>query len=114
MKNKVDAFLADIQSISTDQFEIITSVRELFLVANSNLTEGIKYGGLVFSLSNTLVGGIFPYKGHISIEFSAGAHFTDPRSKLEGKGKMRRHLKIYSNPDIVNKDCLYFIKQAVN
>ncbi len=52
-------------------------------------------------------------KEHISIEFSNGANFTDTNSVLEGKGKKRRHLKIYSPKDVAQKKSDYFIKQAV-
>ncbi len=56
-------------------------------------SQEIKYGGLVFNLSNTLMGGIFAYSEHISIKFSFGVELADPDSILEGKGKTRR-LKI--------------------
>lgn len=111
---KVNGFLSDIQSICPEQFDMVITVRDIFLKANEGLVEGIKYGGLVFNVSNSLVGGIYTYKEHISIEFSNGADFIDTDSILEGSGKKRRHLKIYQNSDIVQKNIEYFVNQAVN
>ena len=111
---KVNDFLSDIQSISSEQFDMVIAIRDIFLKANEELVEGIKYGGLVFNVSNVLVGGIYTYKEHISIEFSNGADFIDTDSILEGNGKKRRHLKIYENDDIVQKNVEHFVSQAVN
>lgn len=92
---------------------MVMSIRDIFLGANEKLVEDIKYGGLVFNLSNALIGGIYIYKQHISIEFSNGCDFIDIDSILEGSGKKRRHLKIYKNDDIAQKNSEYFINQAV-
>ena len=112
--DKVNKFMDDLESISPDKVEMIESIRTIFLEANKELTEDIKYGGLVFNLSNELIGGIFPYTNHISIEFSYGVDFLDPSGKLEGKGKKRRHLKIVEKQDIEAKEVEMFVAQAVN
>lgn len=65
-------------------------------------------------MSDALIGGIYSYKEHVSIGFSNGADFIDNDSILEGGGKKRRHLKIYENDDIVQKNVEYFVSQAVN
>ena len=70
------------------------------------------YGGFVFFAGKELVSGIFPYKNHISIEFGNGVNFSDPDGFLEGKGKMRRHLKILAKSDIVDKKIDYYIRQV--
>ncbi len=110
----VNDFLNDIQFKSLDHFEIMILIRDLFLNANSHLVEDIKYGGLVFTLEDNLIGGIYSYKEHLSIEFSGGAYFTDANSILEGKGKKRRHLTVITEDDIATKNCAYFIDQASN
>jgi hypothetical protein len=109
----VNKFMDDLQTLSFDKFEIIESIRKIFHSANIELIEDIKYGGLVFNLSNILIGGIFPYKGHISIEFSNGVDFPDPAGMLEGKGKKRRHLKIVKKQDIDTKSVDVFVAEAV-
>ncbi|NOX92398.1 MAG: DUF1801 domain-containing protein, partial [Gammaproteobacteria bacterium] len=69
--------------------------------------------GLVFNLSNTLIGGIYVYEKHLSIEFSHGAELSDPNNILEGKGKKRRHIKIHVAKDIDEKKVDYFVRQAL-
>ena len=110
---KVHDFLSDIQSISPEQFDMIISIRDIFFGANKKLVESVKYGGLEFNVSNALIGGIYTYKKHISIEFSNGSGFIDTDSILEGSGKKRRHIKIYTDDDIVQKNVTYFVSQAM-
>lgn len=111
--DKVNKLLSDIQFKSQDQFDIVLAIREQFFKSNNHLTEDVKYGGIVFNASNALLGGIYVYKQHISIEFSNGADFIDSESTLEGSGKRRRHLKIDTAEDLVKKNSQYFIDQAV-
>ncbi|VAW47784.1 hypothetical protein MNBD_GAMMA04-1530 [hydrothermal vent metagenome] len=111
---KIDEFLEDIQFQSSEKFEILKSVRKIFNDVNPQLDEEIKYGGLVFNLSNTLTGGVFVYAQHISIEFSFGAELADPDKILEGKGKKRRHIKIRQIQDIQEKKVKGFVASAMN
>lgn len=83
--------------MSTEKYEMVQSIRALFLGVKDELVEDIKYGGVVYLADKTLVGGIFVYKNHISIEFSNGAQLPDPSGVLEGNGKLRRHIKIINN-----------------
>jgi hypothetical protein len=48
--NRVNDFLSDTQSTSPNQFDMVMSIRDIFLGANEKLVEDIKYGGLVFNL----------------------------------------------------------------
>jgi len=111
--DRINKFMDDLQSVSPDKLEMIESIRKVFLNTNKELIEDIKYGGLVFNLTNELIGGIFPYKNHISIEFSNGVDFSDKSGVLEGKGKKRRHLKIFEKLDIEIKNVEAFVAEAV-
>ncbi len=110
---KIEEFIRGIQSVNSEHAQIVERVRDLFMDAERNLIQKIMYGGLVFFKDSALIGGVFPYTKHISIEFSNGADFSDPSSALEGNGKSRRHLKIYTAADVDNRDARFFIKQAV-
>jgi len=110
---KVSEFLIDIQTTFPDKSEIVEKIREIFFEESSEVDEDIKYGGIVFNVSGQLVGGIYLYKQHISIEFSNGANFNDKGNYLEGIGKMRRHLKIIEKNDLIDKEVGFYIKQAV-
>ena len=109
---RVNKFMDDLQSISPPKLEMVESIRKIFVSANKELDEDIKYGGLVFNLSSVLIGGIFPYKEHISIEFNNGSDLPDPSGILEGKGKKRRHLKIVEKQDIDAKKVKVFVAEA--
>ena len=111
---KIDKFFGDIQFQSPEKFKIMKSIRKIFNDYNPKLDEEIKYGGLVFNLSNTLMGGIFVYSEHISIEFSFGVELADPDRILEGKGKKRRHIKIRQIKDIQEKKVKNFVASAMN
>lgn len=111
---KVNEFLIDIQSTFPNKFETIEEIRKIFFNENPEIDEEIKYGGIAFNVSGQLIGGIYIYKKHISIEFSHGAQFTDSDCFLEGKGKLWRHLKILDISDVKNKEINIYIKQAVN
>ena len=71
------------------------------------------YGGIIFSYNTKMISGIFVYKKHISLEFSLGFLMKDPDGLLEGKGKYRRHLKLYSLDDVTKKKIAYYVEQAV-
>ncbi len=111
---KVNEFLHDLKTTGSEKWATVEEIRNTFLGENSMLEEEIKYGGIIYSLSGDLIGGVFLYKGHISIEFSNGANFKDDDGFLEGKGKKRRHLKILDKNDIKNKKIHYYIGQALN
>lgn len=110
---RVDQFIADTRDVSQEKFEVLSAVRALFFEASGDLSEGIKYGGLIFERDNQLIGGVFIYKNHASLEFSEGARFEDPHTVLEGKGKYRRHIKLVSTGDVEEKHCADYIKQAL-
>lgn len=109
---KVNDYLIDIESVFPERIATILKIRKYFLEADKYIKDDIKYGGLVFYLNDVLIGGIFSYKKHMSIEFSSGADFSDPDGFLEGGGKRRRHLKINLIDDVDNKNSRFYIKQT--
>ena len=110
--SKITQFLEDLTAVQPEQARLVGQIRTLFSEVDDSLEEEIKYGGLVFLKSGSLIGGIFPYRNHISIEFSNGADFKDPAGYLEGKGARRRHLKIRKLEDIHTLSAASFIRQA--
>lgn len=110
---RVDEFLSEMFLASPDSVDMINSIRKIFLGTHKDLSEDIKYGGVVFNLRDKLIGGVYSYKDHISIEFSNGADLLDSDGVLEGKGKKRRHLKIITEDDIKSKSVQSFADEAV-
>ncbi|HJN25298.1 MAG TPA: DUF1801 domain-containing protein [Rhodospirillales bacterium] len=105
-------YILDLKTNSHTQGDIAENLVALFRKHGPDLEEDIKYGGIVFLKEGKIIGGIFSYKDHLSVEFSRGAQFDDPNSRLEGKGKHRRHLKFRDLDDIQSQDTETFIQQA--
>jgi uncharacterized protein YdeI (YjbR/CyaY-like superfamily) len=104
-------FLDSISAVSHENYEIISSIREKVLDSKSNVSETIKYGGLIFIFKNKEVAGLFAYKNHVSFEFGEGFKFSDPENLLRGQGKYRRHLRFESVADVDDPQVEYFIRQ---
>ncbi|KMQ51492.1 hypothetical protein CHISP_1500 [Chitinispirillum alkaliphilum] len=109
---QVENFIQDVLFIDEEKGGILKKLRVIVQKTCPSVTEEIKYGGLVFNIGKDLLGGIFFRKKHISLEFSYGYLFQDADKYLEGSGKFRRHLKLYSLNDISGKKADYYIKQA--
>ena len=108
----IQDYIQDIKTNSAMQGDIAESLLELFRKHGPDLREDIKYGGIVFLKDGKIIGGIYSYKDHLSVEFSKGAQFADPNARLEGSGKHRRHLKFRDLDDVLGQDTETFIQQA--
>ncbi len=109
---RISSFMTDLQAVSSEMHDIINHIRDIHFHINPDITEEIKYGGLVFLKNQELTSGVFCYKAHTSIEFGKGSEMDDPHSVLEGSGKYRRHIKISSADDISAKHVADYIRQA--
>ncbi|MFV1975620.1 MAG: hypothetical protein ACC651_07700 [Candidatus Scalindua sp.] len=67
---KVNDSLKDIETALPGSAVIVEKMGVIILKGNSEIEEDIKYGG------------IYLYKEHISIEFSNGTNYSDPRGFL--------------------------------
>ncbi|MEO9896124.1 MAG: DUF1801 domain-containing protein [Paracoccaceae bacterium] len=75
-----------------------------------------KYGGIIVERiagdPKTQCCGYFIYAQHVSLEFSSGVLLPDPDNILEGKGKLRRHIKLKNSQDLQTKQCRRFLEQV--
>ncbi len=55
---------------------------------------------------------LMPASKHVTLGFNYGAELPDPKSILEGNGKLFRHYKIRSFEDLSNPDLINLIKYA--
>ena len=110
--DRIESFIQDVSSIDEEQSKNLVFLRKTILKIRPATQEEIKYGGLVFNVDTKLICGIFTRKKHISLEFSFGMMISDPDKHLEGKGKYRRHLKIFDKKDIKNKMIESYVNQA--
>ena len=112
-RSSVQEYLDDLNVLRGEQAAIADALLGLFRKHGPNLEEGIKYGGIVFHCGGRIVGGIYAYRNHVSLEFSEGSTLNDPEDVLEGKGKFRRHLKFREVGNIDELNAENFIRQAL-
>jgi len=110
---KIARFIEDVSTVNIEQAEMIRQLISLFAHTAPNATIDMKYGGIVFLINSKLKSGIFVRKQHISVEFGEGYQFDDPEQLLEGKGRFRRHLKLFDLSDIQQKNVKFFVTQSV-
>lgn len=110
-QSRVENLLQDLNVINSANYEMVQSVRKMVLGLGADVSEEVKYGGILFSATNSFCG-VFAYSTHISLEFSEGATLSDKYSVLEGKGKFRRHIKCLQMDEIQNKHLLHYLKLA--
>lgn len=109
---RVQEFLDELQNVDIEKSVIVQQLRKMVIARYPKVNERMMYGGIMFSLEEDF-GGLFVRKNHISFEFVNGFTMDDPKKRLEGTGKFRRHLKIRSWEDIKEKDVAFFVKQVI-
>ncbi len=112
MKNdRVNALLQDLSLVNEDNYALVQAVRQLVLRLGKEVTEEVKYGGILFSGSQAFCG-VFAYAKHISLEFGDGASLPDAYGFLEGKGKQRRHIKLTTLDDLNTRQVAHYVQLA--
>ncbi len=109
--DKIAILLQDVKEHRADLFPIVARVRAIVLATGPSITEEVKYGGLLFSCGPSFCG-VFPYKAHVTLEFSQGAALADPHGFLSGDGKFRRHIKLETLQDIETRHVAGYVAQA--
>ena len=110
---EVKQFLEELELEDLDKFKMVQNILKDVKSVCSNIKERMMYGGIMFSVNTSDIGGVFVRKNHISIEFSSGHKMSDPKKVLEGTGKFRRHIKIRNISDIKEKNVLFYLKQMI-
>lgn len=108
---KIRQFLEDVQRANPVHHDCIEHIRTLLLALGNDVTEEVKYGGLLFGTHQHFCG-LFAYSGHVTVEFSEGAALADLYGVLEGNGKYRRHIKITSMDEVEHKHVHDYLHQA--
>ena len=108
---RIDALLGDIAQDRPALYPLVTALRALVLGLGPDVTEEVKYGGLLYAAGEGFCG-IFAYAAHVSLEFSEGHALPDPQRLLQGNGKKRRHLKFTALADIERLNAEAFLRAA--
>lgn len=109
--NRVSKLLDDIRLLDEQRCQLVQVLRQAVLDLDPAITEEVKYGGLLFSAAKPFCG-IFSYSKHVTLEFGDGAALPDPHGVLEGEGKLRRHIKLYSEQDLSARHVREYLQLA--
>ncbi|MFC1617673.1 DUF1801 domain-containing protein [Patescibacteria group bacterium] len=113
MNKKIEKFISDIETVSIERAKLANKLRNMYKSSHPRLTENFIYGGIGIYFGKKLIGGVWVHTKHISIIFSEGYRLEGPDNILEGGGKFRRHIKIFSDKDIDEKKVEFFIQKYV-
>jgi hypothetical protein len=108
---RVEQLLSDLRLVNPERYDLVQVVRKTIYAAVPNASERVMYGGFMFAAPQPFCG-VFAYAEHVSIEFGRGCDLQDAWSVLEGKGKLRRHIKIRALDEIKSKHLAAYIAQA--
>ncbi len=109
MSNRINEFIL---SLENDKSILVSKLRELASGVSDTSREDIKWNALCLFKGERAFVGIMPYKKYVSVIFDQGSQLSDPNKILEGKGKQMRHIKIYQEQDIDEKNVADFIKES--
>ncbi|MDX2038735.1 MAG: DUF1801 domain-containing protein [Isosphaeraceae bacterium] len=92
----------------------LAELRAMVLSVAPGIAEEYKWSRPCYS---TAAGGKFCYlhrtKDHVTIGFDRGASLRDPQGRLEGTGKLMRHVKIRESVDLDRPALLALLREAV-
>lgn len=111
--DRIQQLLADIRLLDEGRFQLVQSLRETVLGLAVGVAEEVKYGGILFSAPRPFCG-LFSYARHVSLEFGAGASLPDIHGVLEGQGKFRRHIKLFSLEEVSAKQVKTYLHMALD
>lgn len=109
---RITKFLDDLRLADLERYALVRDLRKLILALDPSISEEMKYGGVLFSVHEAFCG-VFAYTKHVSLEFGAGTSLPDEFGVLEGKGKLRRHIKLVSVDDIARKHVPAYLQWAL-
>lgn len=108
---RVEQLLSDLRFVNPERCDLVQAVRKTIYATVAHASERVMYGGFMFAAPQPFCG-VFAYAEHVSIEFGRGCGLEDDWSVLEGKGKLRRHIKIRTLDEVESKHLATYIAQA--
>jgi hypothetical protein len=104
-----------LSSLPEEKRKLTKMVREIVLQADEKIEEAIMWGNLTFVKDGKNLAFIYTYDkaSYINFGFLKATSLKDPKGLFQGTGKGMRHVKIYSEKDIDNKQFSVWVKEAV-
>ena len=91
---------------------ICHTLRDLILATEPDLRESIKWSNPVYEKRGR-VAYLSATDNYVTLGFFNGATLSDPEGKIEGMGKMMRHVKVRALEDIDEGAVVSWIREAV-
>lgn len=92
---------------------VIRALRTLVKRAAPSLAEAVKYSNGCWLQGKYPIVYVYAAADHTQFGFMSGAKFADPKRLLEGSGAHIRHVKLRSTREIVERELVALIAQAV-
>lgn len=105
-----DAYLKDQPRANQS---VIRALRALVKRAAPTLEEAVKYSNGCWVQGKYPIAYVYAAEDHTQFGFMAGSMLADPKGLLGGNGRFVRHVKLRSVRDIVERDLVALLAQAV-
>ncbi|MFN8588753.1 MAG: DUF1801 domain-containing protein [Candidatus Eisenbacteria bacterium] len=105
-----DAYLDDQPAANQG---VIRALRKLVKRAAPTLVEAVKYGNGCWVDGKWPIAYVYAADGYTQLGFMSGAKLKDPKRLLEGSGAWIRHVKLRTPRDVVERDLVALLTQAV-
>lgn len=92
---------------------VIRAVRALVKRAAPDLVEAVKYGNGCWLQGRYPIAYVYAAPDYTQFGFMAGSKLADPKRLLAGSGQYVRHVKLRTIRDIVERDIVALLDQAV-
>ena len=92
---------------------VIRALRKLVKRAAPALEEAVKYGNGCWLQGKYPIAYVYADQDHTQFGFMAGSALDDPKELLAGNGRFVRHVRLRSTRDIVERDLVALLDQAV-
>ena len=106
----VDAFVK--RRVQPEHHAVVAVVRKLMRQLAPDATELITYG-IPGWRRKRILAVLSPTKKDVTLAFSRGAEFEDKYGRLQGVGKVSKHLKLEDPKDVSKTLLAYYVKQAL-
>lgn len=104
-----------IQKLPDEKRKIALQARDIFIQADSDIIESIKWSQLTFSYKKSNFAFIYTYPKaeYMNIGFFYALSLSDPDQLFEGSGKSMRHIKVYPGNEIPVEQLIRWIEETI-
>jgi len=92
---------------------VISALRKLVKRAAPTLEEAVKYGNGCWLDGKYPIAYVYAAADYTQFGFMAGSKLSDPKGLLEGTAQYVRHVKLRTTRDIVERDLVALLQEAV-